>query len=104
MPKNGKVVFGNNVVLNSDFANTNTSLTFRCKFVTGYGGKIVVGDNTMFNGVCVVSYEEVEIGRYCQIASSTILQIQISTLLTPLKEKNKSQVTNADQLIIFRIG
>lgn len=72
-PKNGRVKFGNNVVLNSDFSNTNTALTFRCKFVTGYEGKITVGDNTMFNGVCVVSYKEVEIGKNCQIASSTII-------------------------------
>jgi acetyltransferase-like isoleucine patch superfamily enzyme len=73
IPKNGRVKFGNNVVLNSDFSNTNTALTFRCKFVTGYEGKITVGDNTMFNGVCVVSYKEVEIGKNCQIASSTII-------------------------------
>jgi acetyltransferase-like isoleucine patch superfamily enzyme len=73
IPRNGVVIFGNNVVLNSDFSKTNTSLTYRCKFVTGYDGKIQIGDNTMFNGVCVVSYKQVTIGKNCQIASSTMI-------------------------------
>lgn len=41
VPRNGRVVFSENVVVNSDFKNTNTALTFRCKFVTGYDGFIV---------------------------------------------------------------
>ena len=73
IPKNGRVEFGHNVVLNSDFYQSNTALTFRCKFVTGYEGKISVGENTMFNGGCVVAYEEVIIGKNCQFASSTMI-------------------------------
>lgn len=73
LPKNGRVVFGKKVILNSDFKNSNTALTFRCKFVTGYEGVIQVGENTMFNGVCVVAYESVVIGKNCQIASSTLI-------------------------------
>lgn len=73
VPKNGKVFFGNKVVLNSDYKNTNTALTYRCKFVTGYEGVIKIGNHTMLNGVCVVSYQKVEIGDECQIASSTII-------------------------------
>jgi acetyltransferase-like isoleucine patch superfamily enzyme len=73
IPRNGKIVIGNNVVLNSDFKRTNTALTYKCKFVTGYDGEIVVGENSMLNGVCVVSYLKVKIGKYCQIASSTII-------------------------------
>lgn len=73
IPKNGVVKIGSNVVLNSDFKKTNTALTYRCKFVTGYEGFISIGDNTMLNGVCVVSYEKVEIGAACQIASSTMI-------------------------------
>ena len=73
IPKNGLVSFGCNVVINSDFANTNTALTYRCKFVTGYDGRITIGDNSMFNGVCVVAYNSVEIGMNCQIASSTLI-------------------------------
>lgn len=72
-PRNGKVFFGNNVVLNSYYKNTNTALTYRCKFVTGYDSVIKIGNHTMLNGVCVVSYEKVEIGSECQIASSTII-------------------------------
>ena len=68
-----KVFLGNEVVLNSDFKNTNTALTYRCKFVTGYDGIIKIGKHTMLNGVCVVSYQKVEIGDECQIASSTII-------------------------------
>ena len=73
LPRDGKVQLGTGVVLNSDFKNSNTALTNRCKFVTGYTGKISVGDNTMFNGVCVVSYRSVSIGKNCQIASSTLI-------------------------------
>ncbi|WP_151802437.1 acyltransferase [Acinetobacter guillouiae] len=73
LPKNGKIFLGNQVVLNSDFKNTNTALTYRCKFVTGYDGIIKIGNNTMLNGVCIVSYKNVEIGDECQIASSTII-------------------------------
>jgi acetyltransferase-like isoleucine patch superfamily enzyme len=73
LPRNGSVVFGRNVTLNSDFKNSNTALTYRCKFVTGYEGKINVGDNSMFNGACVVSYKSVYIGENCQIASSTLI-------------------------------
>lgn len=73
LPKNGKVFLGNQVVLNSDFKNTNTALTYRCKFVTGYDGIIKIGKHTMLNGVCIVSYQKVEIGDECQIASSTII-------------------------------
>lgn len=73
LPKNGKVKFGNKVVINSDFKNSNTALTYRCKFVTGYDGFIEIGDNTMMNGTCIVSYLNVKIGKNCQIASSTLI-------------------------------
>jgi acetyltransferase-like isoleucine patch superfamily enzyme len=73
LPRAGKVCFGDNVVLNSDARNSNTSLTSRCKFVTGYTGTIRVGKNTMFNGTCVVAYETVTIGDNCQFASSTLV-------------------------------
>lgn len=73
LPKNGKVKLGNKVVLNSDFKNSNTALTYRCKFVTGYDGFIEIGDNTMINGSCIVSYSHVKIGENCQIASSTLI-------------------------------
>lgn len=73
IPRDGKVILSKNVVINSDFKNTNTALTFRCKFVTGYEGIISVGENTMLNGACIVAYEKVEVGKDCQIASSTII-------------------------------
>lgn len=73
IPQNGKISIDRNVVLNSDFKRTNTALTYRCKFVTGYEGRISIGENTMLNGVCVVSYEKVSIGKNCQVASSTII-------------------------------
>lgn len=73
IPRDGRVLIKNNVVINSDFKNTNTALTYRCKFVTGYSGSISIGENTMLNGVCIVSYENVEIGCDCQIASSTMI-------------------------------
>lgn len=73
IPKNGEIILGDNVVLNSDIKGSNTTLTSRVKFVTGYTGKIRVGDNCDLNGVCIVAYDEVEIGDYCQFASSTLI-------------------------------
>lgn len=73
IPKNGKVLIENSVIINSDVKNSNTALTYRCKFVTGYEGTISIGSNTMLNGVCIVSYQKVEIGSECQIASSTMI-------------------------------
>jgi len=73
IPENGKVTLSNNVVLNSDFKKSNTALTNRCKLVTGYDGNITIGENTQLNGVCIVSYKKVTVGKNCQIASSTFI-------------------------------
>lgn len=72
-PKNGKIIIGNKVVLNSDFMNSNTSLTTAVKFVTGINGTIRIGDNCDLNGTCMVAYDEIEIGNNCQFASSSII-------------------------------
>jgi acetyltransferase-like isoleucine patch superfamily enzyme len=60
-------------VLNSDFERSNTSLTTKVKFVTGITGKIIIGNNCDLNGTCFVSYDEIEIGNFCQFASSSII-------------------------------
>ncbi|MBX9888361.1 MAG: hypothetical protein K2Y30_10550 [Flavobacteriaceae bacterium] len=73
VPKNGKVIIGDSVVLNSDFINSNTSLTTRVKFVTGTNGTIRIGNNCDLNGTCMVAYDEIEIGDNCQFASSSII-------------------------------
>ena len=72
-PRNGKVSIGSNTVLNSDSKNSNIALTTRCKFVTGYLGNITVGSNCDLNGTCIVSYDSVTIGDFCQISSSTLI-------------------------------
>ena len=72
-PKNGKIILGNKVVLNSDFIHSNTSLTTKVKFVTGINGRITIGDNCDLNGTCMVAYDEIEIGNNCQFASSSII-------------------------------
>lgn len=90
LPKNGKVKFGNKVVINSDFRNSNTALTYKCKFVTGYDGLIEIGDNTMINGACIVSYKNVKIGKNCQVASSVLIS---DTDFHPIDSKTReSQV------------
>lgn len=73
LPRDGRVQLGDKVVLNSDFKNSNTALTYRCKFVTGYSGVISIGDRTMLNGSCLVAYDRITIGKDCQIASSTLI-------------------------------
>ena len=72
-PRNGEVTIGVNAVINSDARNSNIALTTRCKFVTGYQGKITIGDNCDLNGTCIVAYDSVSIGDYCQISSSTLI-------------------------------
>lgn len=69
LPNKGRVIIGDNVVLNSDFVNSNTSLTTKVKFVTGYDGQIIIGNNCDLNGTCFVAYDEIKIGDYCQFAS-----------------------------------
>jgi acetyltransferase-like isoleucine patch superfamily enzyme len=73
LPQNGKVILGDNVVLNSDSKNSNTVLTTRVKFVTGYNGIIKIGNNCDLNGICLVAYDHIEIGNYCQFASSSLI-------------------------------
>jgi acetyltransferase-like isoleucine patch superfamily enzyme len=73
LPGAGKVIIGNKVVLNSDDNHSNTSLTFRCTLVCGLNGQIIIGDNTMLNGVSVTAYDKVSIGKNCQIASCTLI-------------------------------
>lgn len=68
-----KCNIGNNVVINSDFKNSNTSLSNTCKFVLGYTGELRIGDNTMLNGCCITAYKNVVIGKNCQIASFTLI-------------------------------
>ncbi|RZG76958.1 acyltransferase [Acinetobacter sp. WCHAc060025] len=100
-PKNGKVFLGENVVLNSDFKRTNTALTYRCKFVTGYDGVIKIGKHTMLNGVCIVSYENVEIGEECQIASSTIIS---DTDFHPVEPTLRSKQVKGENFPFSSVG
>lgn len=73
IPGNGRIKLGNKVVLNSDFENSNTALTYRCTLVCGIEGHIEIGENSMLNGVSVTSYKKVSIGKNCHIASSTLI-------------------------------
>jgi acetyltransferase-like isoleucine patch superfamily enzyme len=73
IPGNGRIIIGNNVVLNSDFKNSNTSLTTKVKFVVGIHGLIKIGNNCDLNGTCMVAYDEIEIGDFCQFASSSLI-------------------------------
>lgn len=73
IPQNGKILIGNNVVLNSDKKHSNSALTSAVKLTTGYDGIIEIGDNTILNGACIVAYNKVEIGKFCEIASCTMI-------------------------------
>jgi acetyltransferase-like isoleucine patch superfamily enzyme len=90
-PKNGRIRVGKNVTLNSDFINSNTSLTTRVKFVTGYEGLIKIGNNCDLNGTCIVAYEEVEIGDYCQFASSSIISDTDFHPVDPIERKKQME-------------
>lgn len=73
LPGRSEIVLGDKVVLNSDFINSNTALTYRCTLVCGLEGVIEIGDNSQLNGVAITAYKKVVIGKNCQIASSTII-------------------------------
>ena len=72
-PCNGQIILDDYVVLNSDFAKSNSALTTPIKLTTGYDGLIHIGKHSILNGSCIVSYESVEIGEYCEIASCTLI-------------------------------
>lgn len=101
LPQNGKVFLGEKVVLNSDFKKTNTALTYRCKFVTGYDGVIKIGNHTMLNGVCIVSYRKIEIGNECQIASSTIIS---DTDFHPVNPELRSKQVRGEKFPFDSVG
>jgi acetyltransferase-like isoleucine patch superfamily enzyme len=73
LPGKGKIILGHKVVLNSDFRNSNTALTYRCTLVCGLQGIIEIGDSSQLNGVAITAYKKVTIGKNCQIASSTFI-------------------------------
>lgn len=72
-PRNGKIVLGKNVTFNSDRQSSNSALTSSVKLTTGYNGVIKIGDNTILNGSCIVAYDRVEVGNFCEIASCTLI-------------------------------
>lgn len=105
IPQNGKIIIGDRVVINSDFVHSNTALTNPVKFVTGIKGTIQIGDNCDLNGTCLVAYDKIEIGNYCQIASSTLISdtdfhpvnskfrlLQMKGLSFPHNEVNKKPI------------
>lgn len=69
----GVISLGNNVILNSDAKNSNSSVMAVVKMSIGYEGSIVIGDNCDLNGISIVSYKSVRIGSYCQFASDTVI-------------------------------
>lgn len=73
LPGESKIILGSKVVLNSDHENSNTALTFNCTLVCGLHGRILIGSNTMLNGVSITAYDSVTIGENCQIASCTLI-------------------------------
>lgn len=91
LPRNGELTFGDNVILNSDFEGSNTSLTTKVKFVTGIDGTVKIGDNCDFNGTCIVAYSEIEIGNCCQFASSTLISDTDFHPVEPDERRNQMQ-------------
>lgn len=69
----GGITIGNNVILNSDAKNSNSSVMAVVKLSIGYEGNITIGDNCDLNGISIVSYKSVKIGNYCQFASDTVI-------------------------------
>lgn len=69
----GSITIGNNVILNSDAKNSNTSVMAIVKLSIGYEGSIEIGDNCDINGISIVSYKSVKIGSFCQFASDTVI-------------------------------
>ena len=72
-PREGMILIGDNVTLNSDKLHSNSALTSAVKLTTGYNGVINIGNNSILNGSCIVAYDKVDIGSCCEIASCTII-------------------------------
>jgi carbonic anhydrase/acetyltransferase-like protein (isoleucine patch superfamily) len=100
LPGNGRINLGEKVVLNSDRQNTNTALTFNCTLVCGLNGEINIGDNTMLNGVSVTSYQKVNIGSNCQIASCTLISDTDFHPINPDERNKESMGIRIDHNIV----
>ena len=100
IPGNSKIIIGSKVVLNSDYRNSNTALTNRCKLVCGLNGTILIGDNSMLNGVCVTAYEFVEIGKNCQIASNTLITDTDFHPIDPIQREREALGYKIDYRIV----
>ena len=100
VPGNGKIILGSKVVLNSDADHSNTALTFKCTLVCGLNGTIEIGDNTMLNGVSITAYENVSIGKNCQIASCTLISDTDFHPVTPDTRMRESMGYKIDHNVV----
>lgn len=70
--KGTSLVFGDNVVVNSERREYFLNMHSPCKFLLDkFGAKIIIGKNTRIHGTCIHAYSSIEIGENCLIAANT---------------------------------
>lgn len=70
--KGATIVFGNNIIINSDNNGYHLNMFAKCKIVADRKGAIItVGDNSRIHGTCLHAFNKIEIGTNCLIAANT---------------------------------
>lgn len=68
----GKVIFGNNVYLNSNNRSYHVNMYVGVKIMADRPNAIIeIGDNTRIHGTCIHAYKRISIGANCLIAANT---------------------------------
>jgi acetyltransferase-like isoleucine patch superfamily enzyme len=88
---NGKIILGNNVLLNSSNRNYHINMFASVKLMCDKPNAIIsIGDNTRIHGSCIHAFERVEIGSNCLIAANCQI-FDSSGHGTSLKDRSESQ-------------
>ncbi len=71
--RGGRIILGNNVLLNSKNRGYHVSMYSPMKFVALDNGIIEIGDNSRIHGTSIHSRKSVLIGKNCLIAANTLI-------------------------------
>jgi acetyltransferase-like isoleucine patch superfamily enzyme len=69
--KNARIIFGENVSINSDNYSYHVNMFQKCKLMADTDGAIIsIGDNTRIHGSCIHAQKSISIGKNCLIAAN----------------------------------
>lgn len=70
--KGANIVFGNNIIINSDNNGYHLNMFAKCKIVADKKDAFIsIGNNTRIHGTCLHAFKKIKIGNNCLIAANT---------------------------------